>query len=59
MKRPERDELEVPRLPQQVKDMNGKSTKRLVECLDTLFDILDPDPDEAAEDGSVKKDEDR
>lgn len=58
MKHPEREEIKVPRLTQEVKDMNGKSTERLTRCLDHLCDILDDEPCEAAEDGSVKKRED-
>jgi len=41
MKQPERVQIPVPRLRQEVKEMNGKSTKRLSQCIEALEDLLD------------------
>jgi hypothetical protein len=45
MKRPEPEykPMEVARLAQKIKDMNGKSGQRLDRCLDELLDQLDED----------------
>ena len=34
----------VPRLSQEVKNLNGKSGKKLSQCIDTLCEILDEEP---------------
>ena len=39
MKQPKREKM--PRLPADVKAMNGRSTRRLDACIDALTDILD------------------
>lgn len=41
MKQPKREQIPVPRLHQDVKAMNGKSTKRLSDCIEALSDLLD------------------
>lgn len=41
MKHPKREQIKVPRLCKEIKEMNGKSTKRLTECIDRLSDLLD------------------
>ena len=43
MKQPKREQIEVPRLNESVKAMNGKSTKRLSQCIDALSELLDSD----------------
>lgn len=37
------DKLIVPRLPEEVKKLNGKSGKKLSQCIDTFCDLLDED----------------
>lgn len=43
MKRPEPkyEQMEVPRLADKIKKMNGKSGQKLTECIDALSDLLD------------------
>lgn len=41
MKQPKREKIPVPRIHQDVKAMNGKSTKRLSDCIEALSDLLD------------------
>lgn len=41
MKQPKHEYIEVPRLCKDVKAMNGKSTKRLTQCINALSDLLD------------------
>lgn len=43
MKRPspKYEQMEVPRLHPEIKEMNGQSTKRLAECIDRLSGLLD------------------
>jgi hypothetical protein len=41
MKQPKREQIPVPRLNEDVKAMNGRSTKRLSQCIDALSDLLD------------------
>ena len=43
MKKPEPtyQKMDVPRLDAEVKNMNGKSTKRLHQCIDALDDVLE------------------
>jgi hypothetical protein len=41
MKQPKREQIPVPRLHQDVKAMNGKSTKRLSKCIEALSALLD------------------
>jgi hypothetical protein len=47
---------QLPRLSQEVKDMNGKSTRRLNECLDALTDLLDDDREESREEPQISPD---
>ena len=37
------DKPEVPRLTPEIKNLNGKSGYKLVECIDKLCEILDED----------------
>lgn len=55
MKKPEQkyEKMPAPRLHEDVKKMNGRSTRRLSECIDILCDVLDEDTPQKAEDGSV------
>ena len=39
------EEINVPRLDQDVKEMNGKSTRHLKQCIDHLTELLE-DKDE-------------
>lgn len=41
MKQPKREQIKVPRLHEDVKAMNGKSTKRLAQSIETLSELLD------------------
>lgn len=43
MKRPEPkyEQMNVPRLTDKVKKMNGRSSQKLAECIDALSDLLD------------------
>jgi len=43
MKRPEPkyEQMEVPRLADQVKKMNGSSGRKLSQCIDALSELLD------------------
>ena len=41
MKEPKREHIPIPRIHQDIKAMNGKSSKRLSECIDVLTDLLD------------------
>lgn len=41
MKRPEYKQMKVPSLDADVKKMNGKSSRRLSQCIDELSNILD------------------
>ena len=41
MKQPKRKHVKVPRLHEDVKAMNGKSTERLAQCIDALSHLLD------------------
>ncbi len=45
MKKPEPryEQMDVPRLEPDIKDMNGQSTRRLAQCIDELSDLLDDD----------------
>jgi len=52
MKQPKREQMPVPRLSQDVKAMNGKSTKRLTQCIDALSELLD-DNDEVQHEAVV------
>jgi len=52
MKQPEREQMPVPRLSRDVKAMNGKSTKRLTQCIDALSELLD-DNDEVQHEAVV------
>lgn len=49
----DKTKLEVPRLPQEIKNLNGKSGKRLSRCIDDLCEVLS---DEEKEKKDVKKD---
>lgn len=40
MKKPD-DKIEVPKLSQEVKKLNGKSGYKLSQCIDALCEILD------------------
>ncbi len=40
-KQPDQDKPAVPRLAEEIKNLNGKSGKRLSQCIDTLCDLLD------------------
>ena len=40
MKKPD-EKIEIPRLSQEVKKMNGKSGHKLSQCIDALCEILD------------------
>ena len=42
MKKPD-EKLEVPKLSQEIKKMNGKSGYKVRKCLDALCEILDED----------------
>jgi len=39
--KPQYEQLEIPRLDDQVKKMNGKSSKRLQNCIDKLSELLE------------------
>lgn len=53
MKHPEYEKIDVPRLDPQVKEMNGKSTRRLKQCISDLECVLaDREPEERHEEGS-------
>lgn len=41
MKKPEYKDMNVPSLHEDIKTMNGKSSKRLAQCLDNLSELLD------------------
>lgn len=41
MKHPEKKRVPFPRLSEDVKEMNGRSTKRLTQCIDALADLLE------------------
>lgn len=43
MKKQQDDKAPVPKLPQEVKKLNGKSGKRLIEHIDMLTHLLDED----------------
>lgn len=43
-KQTHQDKPAVPRLSQEVKNLNGKSGKKLSKCIDTLCEILDEEP---------------
>ena len=45
MKKPEPkyEKMDVPRLDAEVKKMNGRSTRRLKQCIEALTDVLDED----------------
>lgn len=43
MKRPEYEKIEVPRIDSDIREMNGKSTRRLNKCIEALTDLLDRD----------------
>ena len=53
MKKPEPkyEKMDVPRLSQEIKEKNGKSTRRLSKCIEALTDLLDHEEhhEEAAE----------
>ncbi len=51
MKRPEPkyENMEVPRLAEQVKKMNGKSGQKLAKCIDALSDLLDDNEEQHEE----------
>lgn len=54
MEHPKYEKMDVPRLHPEVKEMNGRSTRRLKQCIDTLTDLLDrEDRREDGEDRSV------
>lgn len=46
MKHPEREQIDVPRIHEDIKEMNGKSTERLTQCIDKLSDLLDDNDEE-------------
>lgn len=54
-KKPEHryEKMDAPRLDEHVKKMNGRSTRRLHECIDALCDVLDVDSRQEPQDGSV------
>ena len=59
MKQPEREQIKVPRLHRDVKAMNGKSTKRLTQCIDALSELLDENDEvqhEVAEEPNTLRD---
>jgi len=39
--KPQYEQLEIPRLDNEVKKMNGKSSKRLSSCIDKLAELLE------------------
>ena len=41
MKQPKYVRIEVPRLHENIKTMNGKSSKKLTQCIDKLSELLD------------------
>ena len=41
----EQEKPEAPRLPPEIKKMNGKSGKRLSQCIDSLNQVLDENDD--------------
>ena len=41
MKHPEYKKMSVPRIHDDIKEMNGKSTHRLQKCIEELDDLLD------------------
>jgi hypothetical protein len=43
MEQHKHEPMRVPRLSKDVKELNGKSTERLHQCLDALEDLLDAD----------------
>ena len=55
-KHPEYEQMVVPRLSPEVKDMNGRSTRKLKQSIEALETLLDA-PDEP-QGGSVKKERD-
>jgi hypothetical protein len=42
-KQVKQEKLVVPRLPEEVKKLNGKSGKKLSQTIDTFCDLLDED----------------
>ena len=49
MKKPDQkyETMEIPRLDAEVKKMNGKSTRRLHQCIDALDHLLEDDESHA------------
>mgnify|MGYP001584231052 CR=1 FL=1 len=45
MKQEPEKKPEIPRLSPEIKKLNGKSGKRLVQCIDELCELLDEDKD--------------
>lgn len=41
MKRPEYKQMKVPSLDADIKEMNGKSSRKLSQCIDELSNLLD------------------
>ncbi len=41
MEQPKREQMSVPRLTEQTKEMNGKSGRKLSQCIDDLMDLLE------------------
>lgn len=46
MKKPKEDKPIVPRLAPEIKNLNGKSGKKLSKCIETLYELLDEDKEE-------------
>ena len=41
MEQPKREQMSVPRLTEKTKEMNGKSGRKLSQCIDDLMDLLE------------------
>lgn len=41
MREPKYQKIDYPRLDPKIKEMNGKSTQHLCQCIDALSDLLD------------------
>jgi len=50
MNKPTKDQKpEVPRLAQEIKNLNGKSGKKLSKCIETLCEIIDEEEPKRAD----------
>lgn len=56
MKQPKHEQIEVPRLDKDVKEMNGKSTEKLSQCIKALTELLDENDKEVADQPNTMRD---